>query len=125
MNLVIKLIDRKLIDAVELNNLNEVKLLIRKGADIECRNPDGSTPLYLALVYGYDDIFKYLLTMNANVNVTNNQGRSPLSIARERSNIDAVNALINAGATRGGRKRNKKSKKRRKTIRKKRKSLKK
>ncbi len=46
------------------------KLLIGAGADLEAHNGLGSTSLYLAAYFGYDDIITLLLENGANKNVS-------------------------------------------------------
>lgn len=56
------------------------------------------TPLLLAVEHASQSIVQTLLQYNANVNVQDSQGRSPLFIASSRDDTSTVACLLNAGA---------------------------
>lgn len=69
--------------ACELGFLDIVKLLVSKGAKVNCRCPEdySTTPLHIAIKYKHPGVAKFLLQNGANPNVINNNGNSPLHIA--------------------------------------------
>ena len=56
-------------DAAKEGDLDEVKRLIEKGANIEVRDVSKSTPLYNAVDRGNKDVVEFLILKGANVNV--------------------------------------------------------
>ncbi|HNI94438.1 MAG TPA: ankyrin repeat domain-containing protein, partial [Leptospiraceae bacterium] len=61
-------------NAAESDDLDTVKYLIEKGADIRIKDKDGNTPLHKAAESGELNIVKYLIQKGADVNAKNNQG---------------------------------------------------
>lgn len=56
--------------------------LLKRGADINARSPNGSTPLMMAARYGSLDSPGLLIAAGADVNVRNEQGLQALDFAR-------------------------------------------
>eukprot|EP00180_Rhodochaete_pulchella_P000509 Plantae.Rhodophyta-Rhodochaete_pulchella.ctg136.p1 GENE.Plantae.Rhodophyta-Rhodochaete_pulchella.ctg136~~Plantae.Rhodophyta-Rhodochaete_pulchella.ctg136.p1 ORF type:complete len:1128 (+),score=134.65 Plantae.Rhodophyta-Rhodochaete_pulchella.ctg136:463-3384(+) len=54
-------VDSGLRGASEGGHLQTVSLMVDKGADVDCRDPSGRTPLHLAARYGHNDCIEYLL----------------------------------------------------------------
>lgn len=74
--------------AAENGSLSLIKLLFEnalisnKPLNINYQSlKNGSTPLHIAVLYGHFDVVKYLLEKNANVNIKDEQGYSPLVFA--------------------------------------------
>jgi ankyrin repeat protein len=84
-----------LLEAVQCRNLEEVKRLLKAGADIHAE--DG-LPLKWAASYGYDEIVKVLIKAKVNVNVQNNNGFSAIGFAANGGHLETVKLLIDAGA---------------------------
>ena len=63
--------------AVQVGNLEFVKLLILHGADFNKPNNQGNTPLHYAFSYGFLDIFDTLIEAGANQKSLNNNGKNP------------------------------------------------
>lgn len=76
------------------------KILIKNGIDLEIKNKNGDTALLLncQICWTRQNIIKYLIKHNANVNVKNNLGYTPLMYAIENNCIDVVNMLLKYGA---------------------------
>jgi ankyrin repeat protein len=60
------------------------ELLITRGAEVNVKANDGSTPLHLAAVSGHTQVAKLLLTRGAEVNAKDDYYQTPLKVA-ERS----------------------------------------
>lgn len=71
-------------------NTSIIKLLIEKGANINCNSHDSKTPLHCACEGGHIGIIEMLLQNNAHVNAKTNDGRTPLDCAKN----DAVKELL-------------------------------
>jgi uncharacterized protein len=69
-----------------------------RGADVNRRNPDGSTPLQWAVYNGDVAEVRRLLRAGANVSLANNYGATPMSLAAEVGNTDILKVLLEAGA---------------------------
>lgn len=59
-----------------------VRLLLAAGADLNARNPAGSTPLIMAARFGSDDVVMALLAAGADPRVTNPGGQDAAAAAR-------------------------------------------
>jgi len=87
-----------------------VEALLKGGADIDLPNPDGMTPLMMAIDNSRYSVARYLLDHGANPHTWDWWGRTPLYVVvnmrggpdsnlgpREPSSLDLVHALLNAG----------------------------
>lgn len=75
-----------------------VELLLKAGADSNCRSLNGSTPLYMASCYNQQSVVSALLAAGAQVDVTNNDGWNPLIMAAYYGHSEVVKLLLDAGA---------------------------
>ena len=88
-----------LFDAISKNNINEVKRLIEKKANINSLIDNKMTPLNLAALSGNLGIVKLLLRADANPNLaTHDNGYTPLHLVLKNGNLGVVKALLEAGA---------------------------
>ena len=87
-----------IIDAVQHNNFEEVKSLIRHGVDVNVKTNTGWAALLLAAYKGNLDIVKALLAVpHININIQHSKnGYTALMIASEKNHPDIVKALLNA-----------------------------
>jgi ankyrin repeat protein len=60
-------LNNNLINAVEENNLSEVKRAIDKGADVNCIDKYNTPVLMLAMTKGYYEIAKYFIEKKAGI----------------------------------------------------------
>src|SRR5262249_39948985 len=87
-----------------------VEALLQAGADIDLPNPDGMTPLMMAIDNSHYELGRYLLDHGANPHTWDWWGRTPLYVVvnmrggpdsnpgpREPESLDLVHALLNAG----------------------------
>ncbi|MFP3020595.1 MAG: ankyrin repeat domain-containing protein [Wolbachia sp.] len=92
-------LDKKLLTAMEGVDLNEVRGLIAKGANIDTKDKDGNTLLYSAAEMGDLDRIKFLLDNGANIETENGEYQAtPLHGAVENYRLDAVKLLLSRGA---------------------------
>ncbi len=82
---------------VRSGNVELVRFLISKGADVNARNWVGDTPLHMAASSGYEEIVKLLLDHGANVNSTGMFGWNPLHCASNDCNLNIMEILIEKG----------------------------
>jgi ankyrin repeat protein len=81
-------------------DLDEVKRIVAKGADVNRRDASGSTALLHAAMAGNQDIVKFLISKGAEINIRErSMGLSPISAAAANGHEAIVKLLIEAGAT--------------------------
>jgi len=98
--------NKNLYEACLENKLEEVKYLLREGADVNARNCDVTvggeecTPLHAAAFYDRPQVLKTLLEAGADVNAVNEKNSQPLHAILEGyfCNSDSIDLLIKAGA---------------------------
>lgn len=81
----------KLLKAVKEADIEQVKQLILQGADVDTKGEDDNTPLHYAV--GNTELLQMLLEADADVNVKNSFGVTPLHEAAK-SNTEAVKLLL-------------------------------
>ncbi|EEP79601.1 conserved hypothetical protein [Uncinocarpus reesii 1704] len=75
-----------------------IDMLLEKGADVNCLNDFGSTPLHFACDFPLPEVAKILLERGANTSIKNKQGRTPLNQEYALKSYEIVEMLIQAGA---------------------------
>ena len=80
------------------NRIDLVKLLIRRGADVNKPRRNGTTPLFCAACEGYEAIAKELIAAGADVNHQAHDGRTPLVSAASNNRVGLAKLLIANGA---------------------------
>ena len=85
-------------EAVRLNDIVLIKVLIDSGTDVNAGDKLGETPLHDAVVRGYRDIAVLLIEKGADVNARDVRGLTPVHAAAWRGYQDIVALLITKGA---------------------------
>ncbi|EMP23877.1 Ankyrin repeat and SOCS box protein 3 [Chelonia mydas] len=75
-----------------------IKLLLEKGANKECVDDFGITPLFIAAQYGKLESLRVLLSHGANVNCQAKDKATPLFIAAQEGHAECVELLLSKGA---------------------------
>jgi ankyrin repeat protein len=75
-----------------------VDLLLQRGATIEAKGSNGSTPLWIAAAGGHLDAMKLLLKKGAATEAKDNDGSTALWIATQKGHFGAVRLLLEKGA---------------------------
>ena len=91
---------KSLIQAVSKGDLEQVRLLISQGVDVNAAAADkvGSTPLQRAAAGGNKNVVELLIAKGADVNAKNRVGWTPLHLATIPGHKNIVELLINKGA---------------------------
>lgn len=75
-----------------------VKLLLKRGADVNLKSKEGNTPLMAAAYNHHESVVRILVTAGAEVNIQNQADETALSLAREERQEGIIQHLLNAGA---------------------------
>jgi hypothetical protein len=88
--------DDALLQAVRTENVEAMRALIERGANVNAKDIGGNTPLHSAAENWAVECLKVLLSSGADINARNNLGETPLMVA---GNIPkALGILLDAGA---------------------------
>ena len=74
------------------------RLLIKKGANVNCATSTNQTPLHAAAYHGDTNIAKILIHNGAKINAQNNDYETPLLLAATMGHIELVEMLLINGA---------------------------
>lgn len=90
---------KSLHQAVADGNIEQVKSLIAKGADVNAKDERGQTPLHFAARRGHEEIVRLLIAEGADVNVSMEDGSwTPLLDAASNGHTQVVKLLLEKGA---------------------------
>ena len=84
--------------AVMKGKLPVIDLLVTRGADINSRTKNGTTPLHTAVLYGWLPVVEYLVDRGADVNAQSASGTTPLRLAIAAKNEPIAARLRKLGA---------------------------
>lgn len=84
--------------AAQNGDIEMMKILRSKGANVNPQNREVDTPLHIAVKQGHIEVVKKLLEWGANVNIKNPYQKTPLHIACENRHVEVVGILSKKGA---------------------------
>ena len=87
-----------LIEAAKGGDLEAVKDLLHRGAEVDSQSEKGKTALHYAAANGHMDVVKQLLAYGAQVDARDRDWRTPLMLAAIYGCNHTVKVLLNAGA---------------------------
>jgi len=88
----------QLVDAARTGDASAIRALLKKRADVNGAQPDGTTALHWAAYREDIETARLLLQAGANVKAENRHGATPLSAAAINGNTDIIGLLLKAGA---------------------------
>jgi ankyrin repeat protein len=88
----------RLLDAAFKGDTASVTSLLAAGVKTDAMDPDGNSPLHLAVINGCPATIQTLIAAKANVNAKNGREETPLAIAAIYADIPTIENLIAAGA---------------------------
>lgn len=104
-NLFINIKDQDLISFAHKGDIANITMLLKNGADVNFQDERSSeTAMHMAVIPDYFhfhsniDLVKILLKYNAELNIQNIYGETPLHFASKYRDIEIVKLLINKGA---------------------------
>jgi ankyrin repeat protein len=92
-----------ILTAARSGNLDEVRTLLEGDSSlISATNPNGSTPLHLAISEGHTEVAILLIASGSNLNAANRYGRTPLNYAAQHNYLELAELLLASGASVNG-----------------------
>lgn len=93
-----KRLNNQLLETSSQNPIKKISSLISRGAQIDCCDEFGKTPLHLAAQNGNVDIVETLIRFEADSNKADNSGLTPIMIATREGHLEVVEKLLEFGA---------------------------
>lgn len=81
--------------AIRKKNIDIIKLLIQRGADINYKDESGVYPIHLAILWQELEIVKLLINHGADINVQDDKGLTPLHFAILRCQFRGKEEIVN------------------------------
>lgn len=96
-------VNQELMQALKNGELEEVKLLVEKGADVNFTDSSGNHPLFWAVITDNFEMSKLLIDSGADVNALNsvnedNYAVPAIMMVPRNNNIEIMELLIDSGA---------------------------
>ena len=82
--------------ATKVHSLACVELLVERGADVNCQQYCGTSPLHQAVSEGLEDILSYLIEKNARLDVMEEYHISPVFAAAQYGQTACLKMLLDS-----------------------------
>lgn len=90
--------DRSILQAVENGCINNIKIMLRDGKNINEQNWQGNTLLHLSVRANQSSLASFLIEAGANKDITNHMGLTPLHMACLKGDVALVKLLVHSGS---------------------------
>mmetsp|Transcript_7240 Transcript_7240/g.10226 ORF Transcript_7240/g.10226 Transcript_7240/m.10226 type:complete len:633 (+) Transcript_7240:96-1994(+) len=90
--------EKKLRNASDSGDIEEVRRLLSEGININCADEEGFTPLHNATYYGHLDVVTILLDRGAQIDAATKDGFTPLMFGARKGHLKVVSVLLARGA---------------------------
>nr|KAG5696992.1 hypothetical protein BaRGS_008454 [Batillaria attramentaria] len=80
--------------AIKCRSVESIRLLVKKGADVNMRVYNNYTPLHLAVEQGHANIVGYLLQHGAQQDIRAEHGLTPIFLAAHLGRVDCLRVLL-------------------------------
>jgi len=90
--------NKSLFEAVRKGDIEQVGLLISKGADVNAKDKRGETPLHHVALKGHKDVAELLIAKGAHVDAKDNWSNTPLGLTTIDGHRDVAELFIAKGA---------------------------
>lgn len=85
--------------ACSMGHLEEARILIETGADINASGANGATPLHVAIKYGLSlELVRHLVAKGASLEAVDANNDRPIHVASQWSRFEIIELLLDAGA---------------------------
>jgi ankyrin repeat protein len=91
-------LESNLMEVARIGDYLAVDTYLREGAEVNCRDKDGLTPLIWAAIQGHEGIVRLLLERGADLEAKNHNGDSALMWASVMGHKDVVDFMLDRGA---------------------------
>lgn len=91
-------LESNLIEVARIGDYLEVDRYLNKGADVNCRDKDGLTPLIWTAIQGHEEVARLLLERGGDVEAKNRNGDTALMWASLMGHRGVVELLLDHGA---------------------------
>lgn len=91
-------LNQELSNAINANDIERVKFLVEKGAELNKPDPQGWLPLNNAARQRKDGMIKTLIELGADPNLADEGGTTPLVAAAMRDHVPSIKVLLENGA---------------------------
>jgi hypothetical protein len=92
------LLSQRLRRAALEGRVEELRRLVRRGADVHFQDQRGCTTLHAAVVHGHVEAVRVLVELGADVHTKDQDGATPLHVAAHQGHVEAVRVLVELGA---------------------------
>ena len=89
---------QELSNAVLASDQTRIKLLVKKGADLKARDPQGYAPIHTAARKRHPELIALFADLGADLNEPDGDGMTPLQHAVMRNHVPSVKMLLERGA---------------------------
>ena len=93
--------DMKVVEYIKENNIDLIKEYLRKYNSVDhilSHNDYRYRLIHIASANGKEDVVNMLISLNADINIIDKNGNTPIHLAAENGHVSIVNNLVNQGA---------------------------